>query len=97
MNRLQVLKQRAAKRGVGIMRSMTNPGAWDVVDSCGPRGLELSRRGAIQFAACCALRIPKVRVYQTDADGRWHRGTCEKVAHASTKSHPCNCGRLVVP
>lgn len=96
MNRLQVLKQRAARSGIYIMRAMTNSEAWDVVDSYGPRGLELSRRSAINFATSCALRTLKLRVYVTDAAGQWHRASCEKVAHPSVKSHPCNCGRLVV-
>jgi hypothetical protein len=96
MSRLQTLKQRAASRGVFIMRSFDNDKKWDVVDSCGPRGLQLTRRGAIQFAHGCARNPVHIRGYVTDVNGQWHRGICEKVAPKFSPSRPCKCSRLVV-
>jgi hypothetical protein len=96
MNRLQVLKQRAARAGIGILRSPDPRKGWDVVDSCGPRGLSLTRREAIVLASGIALHKPKIRMYGTDVKGQWHRWNCEKVAAPSVKPTSCQCGRLVV-
>lgn len=97
MNRQRLLKQRAVRSGIFPIRSMTKPGAWDVADSCGPRGLELSKREATNFAASIARHKPKTRFYATDAAGQWHRANCEKVANPKlAKVRPCKCQRLVV-
>lgn len=96
MNRQRVLKQRAARNGVGVMRSMDVAKAWDVVDSCGPHGAILTKRAAINLAAQMTAKKQKTRMYGTDATGMWHRWNCEKVACATVISHPCKCQRLVV-
>lgn len=95
MNRLRVLRQRAVRNGVFPMRSMESTKLWDIVDSCGPRGLELTKREAINLAGRIAVRKEKMRVYLSDIDGVWHRSSCEKVAsqHAAPV-HPCDCRRL---
>lgn len=97
MNRQRVLKQRAARNGVGIMHSMDgSTKGWDVADSCGPHGLALTRREAISRAAQMGTKKPKFRLYGTDASGMWHRWNCEKVACLHVASKPCKCQRLVV-
>lgn len=95
MNRLRVLKQRAAREGIGMMRNADAGKAWDVVDSCGPRGEALTYRAAVNLAAAIAKK-QKSRMYGTDASGKWHRWNCEKVAAPFVKSRPCDCSRLVV-
>ena len=53
MTRLRILRQRAAERRIWVLRSYSGK-AWDViVDSegmLGPRGLEYSKRNAINLA-----------------------------------------------
>ena len=97
MNRQRVLKRRAGRNGVGIMRSMSEAAkGWDVVDSFGPLGLALTKRAAINQAAQMVAKKPKSRMYGTDASGMWHRWNCEKVASPYVASKPCECQRLVV-
>lgn len=98
MNRLRVLKQRATRAQIGIMRHLDDPLFWDVIDSCGPRGLRLSRRSAINFAGAIASRgRPNIKAYLTDSKGQWHRGDCVEVANRHTIApKPCDCSRLVV-
>lgn len=94
MNRKQLLKQRAARNNVFIYRR--DDGKYDIVDSCGPRDLILTKRTAINMAAQIVRRKQKVRVYVTTKDGQHHRWNCEKVATTGVESFPCKCSRLVI-
>lgn len=97
MNRKTYLKQRAARRGLYVARSWDNPKTWDVIDNCGPCGLQLTYREAVNRADAAARVQHKSRMYGTDAQGKWHRSHCEKVA-PKFASHitPCKCHYLVV-
>lgn len=88
--------QQAARRGIYIMRSMDNSKKWDNVDACGPCGLQLTKRQAINRAVAAASKSSKVRMYGTDAAGKWHRVNCEVIASRHVASTPCNCSRLIV-
>lgn len=97
MKRLNLLKKRAALRGLFVYKSQTNPAKWGIIDSCGPQGHELSQREAILTAYKASLVSSKVRAYVTDSSGAWHRGSCEKVAPTfATVKKRCKCSRLVV-
>ena len=96
MNRLRVLKQRAAKNGIFVIRALDNASRYDIVDSCGPQGWQLSKREACYYAARAASKPPKTRMYATSIDGKWHRWNCEKVAAPFVTAKPCKCARLVV-
>lgn len=93
MNRLRILKQRAARQNLGIIKSLTGEKGWDTVDSCGPAGLLLTKRAAINLIGSC--KPSKIKVYVRQASGMWHRGGCEVVAPAfAAVRRPCNCQRL---
>lgn len=97
MNRQRILKQRAARHGLYVQRSLEGPAnAWDIIDAMGPQGLSLTRRAAINRAGQMARKTEKVRMYVSDASGSMHRWNCEKVAAAHVRSHPCKCQRLDV-
>jgi hypothetical protein len=77
MNRQRVLKQRAARNGVFVMRALdAAPNQWDVVDSCGHHGGKLTKRAAINLAAKITAKQHKFRMYGTDIAGTWHRWNC---------------------
>ena len=96
MNRHRLLKQRAARNGVFVMRSIESNKGWDVVDTCGPHGATLTKRAAINLATRMTAQMHKSRMYGTDSSGQWHRWNCEKVAAPCVASRRCNCQRLVV-
>lgn len=56
MNRLRILKQRASRSGVAVVRSQ---GQWLVANQYGCDG-PFSRRQAIQLAARWAMPFPKL-------------------------------------
>lgn len=95
MNRCKRLKQRARRNGVFVIRALDGKKGWDVVDACGPRGLVLPERAALNLAVQAAQQC-RTRVYVADSALMWHRWNCEKVASSSVAARPCKCQYLKV-
>jgi len=96
MNRKKMRQQRAARKGVYVIRALDGQMGWDIVDSSGPRGLIVTKREAINVATRITAKTIKTRMYGSDVSGQWHRWNCEKVAAPFVDRRPCKCQRLVV-
>lgn len=96
MSRLNRKKQKASRRGAYIIRAMGSPGKWDVIYFGILCGMELTRREAINLAFQWSRLTHRVKIYGQDAEGRWHRNNCEKIARNPARATPCDCSRLVV-